>query len=235
MPATIPFSCRSRARSSAASASSAGAAGAASRCSTRDGTLVAGIVAGVLFGIEFLFLYVGLEYTTVARNTLLVNTMPFWVLVGGHFLLGERITMRKLLGPAAGLRRPGRGVFRQAWRRHGHDADRRSAEPRRRHPLGGDQHRHQAVETGRDQRREVAALSTGRCGRRRRPGAAFRRPADPRLQRLADIGAAVPGGLYRCLHLCAVVLAAAALSGVGPVELHLPVAGVRRAVRRCYS
>ncbi|WP_189435223.1 EamA family transporter, partial [Mesorhizobium sp. M1E.F.Ca.ET.041.01.1.1] len=37
-----------------------------------DGTLVAGIVAGVLFGVEFLFLYVGLEYTTVARNTLLV-------------------------------------------------------------------------------------------------------------------------------------------------------------------
>ncbi|TKB19085.1 MAG: DMT family transporter [Mesorhizobium sp.] len=63
-----------------------------------DGTLVAGIVAGVLFGVEFLFLYVGLEYTTVARNTLLVNTMPFWVLIGGHFLLGERITTRKLTG-----------------------------------------------------------------------------------------------------------------------------------------
>ncbi|WP_292358761.1 DMT family transporter [Mesorhizobium sp.] len=63
-----------------------------------DGTLVAGIVAGVLFGVEFLFLYVGLEYTTVARNTLLVNIMPFWVLIGGHFLLGERITTRKLTG-----------------------------------------------------------------------------------------------------------------------------------------
>ncbi|WP_051070893.1 DMT family transporter [Mesorhizobium sp. STM 4661] len=65
---------------------------------TPDKTLVAGIVVGVLFGIEFLFLYVGLEHTTVARNTLLVNTMPFWVLVGGHFLLDERITARKLLG-----------------------------------------------------------------------------------------------------------------------------------------
>ncbi|MDG4884674.1 DMT family transporter [Mesorhizobium sp. WSM4884] len=63
-----------------------------------DGTLTAGIIVGVLFGVEFLFLYIGLEYTTVARNTLLVNTMPFWVLVGGHFLLGERINARKLGG-----------------------------------------------------------------------------------------------------------------------------------------
>jgi drug/metabolite transporter (DMT)-like permease len=63
-----------------------------------DGTLLAGILVGVLFGLEFLFLYIGLDHTTVARNTLLVNTMPFWVLIGGHFLLGERITTRKLIG-----------------------------------------------------------------------------------------------------------------------------------------
>lgn len=63
-----------------------------------DKTFVAGIVVGALFGVEFLLLYVGLEHTTVARNTLLVNTMPFWVLVGGHFLLDEHITARKLVG-----------------------------------------------------------------------------------------------------------------------------------------
>jgi drug/metabolite transporter (DMT)-like permease len=63
-----------------------------------DGTLGAGIAVGVLFGVEFLCLYIGLEYTTVARNTLLVNTMPFWVLIGGHFLLGEHINARKLGG-----------------------------------------------------------------------------------------------------------------------------------------
>ncbi|MER9410215.1 DMT family transporter [Mesorhizobium sp. M0589] len=72
------------------------------RCGIRlfkaDGSLVAGIIVGVLFGVEFLCLYIGLEYTTVARNTLLVNTMPFWVLIGGHFLLGERINARKLGG-----------------------------------------------------------------------------------------------------------------------------------------
>ena len=64
----------------------------------RDGTLVAGIGVGLLFGVEFLFLYVGLEHTTVARNTLLVNSMPFWMLLGGHFLLGEPMTTRKILG-----------------------------------------------------------------------------------------------------------------------------------------
>lgn len=64
----------------------------------RDGTLVSGIVVGVLFGVEFLLLYIGLERTTVVRNTLLVNAMPFWMLIGGHFLLGERFTLRKLSG-----------------------------------------------------------------------------------------------------------------------------------------
>lgn len=65
---------------------------------SRDGTLWAGVGVGLLFGIEFLFLYIGLEHTTVARNTLLVNAMPFWMLLGGHFLLGERMTTRKVFG-----------------------------------------------------------------------------------------------------------------------------------------
>ncbi|MGS1092988.1 DMT family transporter [Aquamicrobium terrae] len=64
----------------------------------KDGTLLAGMAAGLLFGIEFLLLLVGLEHTTVARNTLLVNAMPFWMLLGGHFLLGEHFTARKLFG-----------------------------------------------------------------------------------------------------------------------------------------
>ena len=64
----------------------------------QDGTLAAGTLAGALFGLEFLTLYIGLEHTTVARATLLVNTMPFWVLVGGHFLLGEDLSVRKTVG-----------------------------------------------------------------------------------------------------------------------------------------
>ena len=64
----------------------------------KDGTLWAGIAAGILFGSEFTLIFVGLEYTTVARSSLLVNTMPFWILIGAHFLLGERMSLQKFLG-----------------------------------------------------------------------------------------------------------------------------------------
>lgn len=64
----------------------------------RDGTLLPGIAAGALFGAEFVLMYVGLDYTSAARGALMVATMPFFVLVGGHFLLGERITLAKFLG-----------------------------------------------------------------------------------------------------------------------------------------
>ncbi len=65
-----------------------------------DGTLWPGLLAGFLFGGEFLLIFVGLEFTTVARSTLMVNTMPFWVLIGAHFLLGEHMTLRKWAGLA---------------------------------------------------------------------------------------------------------------------------------------
>lgn len=66
----------------------------------RDGTLWAGLLAGALFGIEFALIFMGLDHTSAARGTLLINTMPFWVLLGAHFLLGERMTGRKLWGLA---------------------------------------------------------------------------------------------------------------------------------------
>jgi drug/metabolite transporter (DMT)-like permease len=64
----------------------------------KDGTLWPGILAGVLFGIEFVLIFAGLDLTTAARGTLMVNAMPFWVLIGGHFFLGETISRRKLAG-----------------------------------------------------------------------------------------------------------------------------------------
>jgi len=64
----------------------------------RDGTLWPGILAGVLFGAEFALIFAGFDYTTAARGTLMINAMPFWVLLGSHFLLGERIVRQKLLG-----------------------------------------------------------------------------------------------------------------------------------------
>ena len=63
-----------------------------------DGTLVGGLAAGALFGIEFALIFTGLDYTTVARGALMVNTMPFWVLIGAHFLLGERMSLAKVAG-----------------------------------------------------------------------------------------------------------------------------------------
>jgi drug/metabolite transporter (DMT)-like permease len=64
----------------------------------KDGTLPSGLVAGFLFGAEFILLFIGVDLTTAARSALMVNTMPFWILLGGHFLLGERITAKKLAG-----------------------------------------------------------------------------------------------------------------------------------------
>lgn len=64
----------------------------------RDGTLWAGLVAGLLFGAEFVLIFIGLDYTSVARSALMVNTMPFWVLIGAHFMLGERMSLAKLGG-----------------------------------------------------------------------------------------------------------------------------------------
>jgi drug/metabolite transporter (DMT)-like permease len=65
-----------------------------------DGTLPAGVLVGLLFGSEFLCIFGGLEYTSVARSALMVNTMPFWVLLGAHFLLGEHMSLTKVGGLA---------------------------------------------------------------------------------------------------------------------------------------
>jgi drug/metabolite transporter (DMT)-like permease len=65
-----------------------------------DGTLLPGLLAGLLFGAEFIVIYFGLDYTSAGRSALMVNTMPFWVLLGAHFLLGERMSGRKVLGLA---------------------------------------------------------------------------------------------------------------------------------------
>ncbi len=64
----------------------------------RDGTLGAGLLAGALFGIEFVLIFWGLDFTTVARSALMINTMPFWVLLGAHLMLGERMSLLKLAG-----------------------------------------------------------------------------------------------------------------------------------------
>ena len=69
------------------------------RLSVSDGTLKAGLWTGVLFSIEFIFLYLALDLTTVARTSIFWYSMPVWLSLGAHFLIeGERLNRQRLLG-----------------------------------------------------------------------------------------------------------------------------------------
>ncbi len=69
------------------------------RLSLTDGSLWPGIVVGIFFALEFTLVFVGLDYTSVARASVLFYTMPIWVAVGAHFLIpGEVLTPRRILG-----------------------------------------------------------------------------------------------------------------------------------------
>lgn len=56
------------------------------------------VAIGAFFGLEFLFLFWGTKYTLASRGTVLLYTSPFWVALGGHLLLKERLTAPKLIG-----------------------------------------------------------------------------------------------------------------------------------------
>lgn len=68
----------------------------------RSETLVPGVIAGLLFGLEFVFLFVGLVYTTAVRAVVVFYSAPLFVALGAHFFVpGDRITRNKLLGLSA--------------------------------------------------------------------------------------------------------------------------------------
>ncbi len=66
-----------------------------------DGSLWPGLSAGLLFGAEFLAIFWGLQYTTAARAVIFLYLTPFVVALGGHFLLGEPLGLRKIVGLVA--------------------------------------------------------------------------------------------------------------------------------------
>jgi len=69
------------------------------RLDLRDGSLLFGVIAGILFAVEFVFMFIGLDYTSVARASILFYTMPLWVALGAHWLVpGERLTLSRSLG-----------------------------------------------------------------------------------------------------------------------------------------
>lgn len=65
----------------------------------KDPGLPAGLLAGTLFALEFVFLFVGLQYTTASRLTLLLYTAPLWVaLVLPWWVPAERLRPLQWLG-----------------------------------------------------------------------------------------------------------------------------------------
>lgn len=68
----------------------------------RDGTLPAGFAVGVLFGAEFICIYIGMNFTDVARATLLIYCAPFFVAGLAHWLVpNDRLTPAKSIGLVA--------------------------------------------------------------------------------------------------------------------------------------
>lgn len=52
----------------------------------------------VLFGLEFLFLFWSMKFTLASRGTILLYTSPFWVALGAHFMLNEKLTASRVTG-----------------------------------------------------------------------------------------------------------------------------------------
>tara|TARA_Y100000385_G_scaffold286682_1_gene349171 strand:+ start:268 stop:1164 length:897 start_codon:yes stop_codon:yes gene_type:complete len=74
------------------------------RLSISDGSLPWGVLTGVLFALEFLLLFRALDYSTVARASMLFYTMPVWMTIGAHFLIpAERLTTVRVLGLAVAI------------------------------------------------------------------------------------------------------------------------------------
>jgi drug/metabolite transporter (DMT)-like permease len=67
--------------------------------SLRDGTFWPGIGAGVLFTLEFLFIALGLQYTTASHMSVFLYTAPVFTVLGLHwFIAGERLSLVQWLG-----------------------------------------------------------------------------------------------------------------------------------------
>jgi len=66
----------------------------------RDGTLAAGVFTGLLFALEFVFINIGLTFTTATRAIIFLYTTPFFVSLGASALLGERLSTVQWAGMA---------------------------------------------------------------------------------------------------------------------------------------
>ena len=58
----------------------------------RDGSFGPGMLAGLMFGIEFVLIFSGLVFTSASRAAVFLYTAPFFVALGSHQFLGERLS-----------------------------------------------------------------------------------------------------------------------------------------------
>ena len=64
-----------------------------------DGSAWPGLLAGLLFGLEFIFIFVGVDLTTVSRMVVFLYTAPCFTVLGLHFFVpGERMGWRQWAG-----------------------------------------------------------------------------------------------------------------------------------------
>ena len=62
------------------------------------------LIYSILFTAQLSLFYVGLSRTYASRGTLLINMLPFLILILAHFFIpGDRITRRKLIGLILGF------------------------------------------------------------------------------------------------------------------------------------
>ncbi|UGY19062.1 DMT family transporter [Bradyrhizobium septentrionale] len=66
----------------------------------RDGSLVPGVIAGLMFGCEFVLIFTGLVFTSASRASVFLYTAPFFVALGSHQFLGERLSTVQCSGLA---------------------------------------------------------------------------------------------------------------------------------------
>jgi drug/metabolite transporter (DMT)-like permease len=64
-----------------------------------DSSLRPGLLAGFLFGLEFVFIFVGVDHTTVSRMVVFLYTAPCFTVLGLHFFVaGERMGWKQAAG-----------------------------------------------------------------------------------------------------------------------------------------
>ena len=65
----------------------------------RSTNFLPGLLVGLLFSFEFICLFIALDYTSIARSSIMFYSMPVWLAIAAHFVLpNERLTALRSLG-----------------------------------------------------------------------------------------------------------------------------------------